>query len=380
MGSLDSGEAVDLPAIGVSVLRRLAAGATFDQAGGFAERRHGEAPDVEDFVGDLIGLGFVTHVDGVPAGPVFGVGEAAGSTLPWLKPRHVQWLFRPTAVICVLLFAVAGPAVALARHRLHLTYEVFFATGYPGVTLAWSLFVFAVSAVLHECAHLAAARSAGIPARISLSTRLIYLTPQTSAPLLWLVDLRLRLRFYAAGMVTDLVLASGTALTAAFVAPQGIAGRLAASATLAIGVGVVLQFAFCLRTDVYLMVQSLLGCRNLYADARAYARYLYRRARGGGAEAGDPTEQLPVRERRRVRVYAFFMAVGVAVLLATSAFYGLPTAWGLYVQALRGVESGRPGRVVDAVVAVVLGAGADLLPFLLIVKRLVRRRVRPRRQ
>jgi putative peptide zinc metalloprotease protein len=380
VGCADSGEVVDLPPIGITVLCRLETGATFDQAGACAKERHGEAPDVAEFVEDLVELGFVTHIDDVPVrADEPGSAPSAGSSLAWLKSQHVQWLFSWPAQVCVLLFITCGFAVAFAEHRLHLEYRAYFASRYPAVTIAWSLAVFAASATLHESAHLVAARSAGVPARITLSTRLIYLMPQTSAPLLWLVDRRLRLRFYLAGMVSDLALAAGTAMISTLLSPQSTAARLADSATLMIVIGALLQCAVCLRTDLYLVVQALLGCRNLYADARAYAVYLCRRVSGIAGALSDPTDELPVRERRRVRVYAGFMVIGVAGLLVMSGFYGVPIALSLYVQAFHAIGTGRPLQIVDGSAAIVFGIGADLLPFYLILKRLARQSSNVRR-
>jgi hypothetical protein len=54
--------------------------------------------------------------------------------------------------------------------------------------------LFALTATVHELAHLAAARSLGVPARIGLSTRLFYLVAQTDVSGIWAAPRRARYR------------------------------------------------------------------------------------------------------------------------------------------------------------------------------------------
>jgi putative peptide zinc metalloprotease protein len=195
----------------------------------------------------------------------------------------------------ILAFAVFAFGVAIAEGRIGFDYRDYFASRYPGVSLAWSLTVVTVAVMLHEFWHLAAARVAGMPATITLSTRLIFLTAQTAAPLMWLASRRQRLSFYLAGMTSDLGLASASALVTAGCGTGTWPSAMGGSACLMLLLGLGFEFAFCLRTDIYLVVQEPLRCRNLFEDAQAYARYQASRAvrRLRWSKAGRASHTMP---------------------------------------------------------------------------------------
>ena len=370
VGSLQTGEAVDLPDIAVTVLRALEEGNTVGRAAEIAEQAHGERPDVLRFVDDLAGLGFVRRHGDEP--PEQSPSRPAGLSLRWLNPRTVSWVFRPAPVTIIAAFILVALGLAITSGDVGFGYQDYFAFRYPGVSLAWSVSVVAVSVLLHESWHLAAARAAGIPARISLSTRLIFLTAQTAAPLMWLATRRQRLSFYLAGMTSDLVLASVSALIATRCRNGTLPAEMAHSATLILLLGVIAEFAFCLRTDVYLLIQELLRCRNLFEDARDYARFWTRRVmariRGHHAEP-DPTLELPVHERRPVRVYSAIMVAGSACLLAITAAYGLPISVTLYVRAAQGVLSAQPWRLADGLGTLAVEGATQALLIGMLIRR-----------
>lgn len=370
VGSMETGDAVDVPEIAVTVLRALAEGNTLGQATVLAAQVHGEQSDVRTFVEELSELGFV-QIPGQAADDQLG-SKAAGLSLRWLAPCQVSWAFRPPTVAAISAFILFAFGLAAAQGRLSLRYRDYFVAGYPGVSLVWSFSVVTLTMILHEFWHLAAARSAGVAARISLSTRLIFLTAQTAAPLMWVAQRRQRFCFYLAGMTCDLVLAAVSALVAAECRSGTWPAAMASSATLMLLLGVASEFAFCLRTDVYLVIQDLLRCRNLFEDARGYARYRVGRVRArirGTCPPADPTLELPEHERRPVRAYAAFMVAGSAGLLALVAVYALPISIVLYVRATEGVLSGQPWRLVDGLATLVIEGGTQLLLIRLLLRR-----------
>lgn len=123
------------------------------------------------------------------------------------------------------------------------------------------------------------------------------------------------------------------------------------------------------RTDLYFVLQDLTGCRNLYGDGLAYARYLFRRAvrsrrTGGtpGVGAGDPSTRLPPHERRAVRLYSVVLVVGTVACLTFMAAVTLPADVTLLVRAARGLGPGHGlvGNADSAAVLVTLG-GVNVL-------------------
>jgi putative peptide zinc metalloprotease protein len=375
VGSLDTGEAIDVPAIAVTVLRALEQGKTIGTAADIAEQEHGERPDVCSFVTDLAELGFIRIT--AQTAPVCGTGVAeSGSSLQWLKARHVSLAFHPATVTVASVLIVCAFCLAAAAGRLDLSYRSVFISRYPAVVIAWSACVMALTAMLHEFSHLAAARVAGIPARISLSSRLIFLTPQTAAPLLWLASRRDRFRFYLAGTCCDVTFAAGCALTTLYCRTGTLPAKMASAAMLMLILGIASEFLFCMRTDIYLVVQELTRCRNLFGDARAYGQYLTSLVRALAthrAHPADPTADLPAHEQWPVRVYCAFMVIGSAALVALTAAYGLPLAVVLYVRAAHELVSGQALRVLDGAVTFIIDGSSNLLLARLLALRWARR-------
>lgn len=387
VGCAEVGEAVDMPEIAVTVLRELSPGATMAQAARAAHRAHGVHPDVQDFVADLMDLGFAasviegedatTRAASVPATSSSSAAATAGSSLPWLSQRAARALFHPATLGGAAVFVVLAFVRVIAAHRLNPGYEGYFAFRYPGLSAAWSLAAGLVCVAVHEFCHLAAARAEGIAARMSLSTRLVMITPQTSAPLLWLVDRRARIRFHLAGMGSDLVFAALCATVLSAARPGTAPSTMAGSALLMLLFAVAGQFVFCIRTDMYLVVQDLLRCRNLYADALDYAGHLAWRARvlrplsrwwPGVAQRPDPSLALPIHERRPVRCYAIFLVFGCAVVLAETFGYALPIEISLATRSIAGIASGDVPRILDGLVVVGVEIGSQVLLIRLLIR------------
>ncbi|GAA1957095.1 hypothetical protein [Kitasatospora viridis] len=390
VGCPETGQAVDLPGIAVTVLRALTDGATLAEAAARAEQEHGVRPDVPDFVATLVTLDFVVQV--ATAGdldPDEHQEADAGSSLPWLRPSWARLLFHPVALTGAAAFVLAAFVRLALLHRFRLGYQGYFSVHSAGLSTAWNTAVLVAGVVLHEFCHLAAARAAQVPARLSLGTRLVMVTPQTSAPLLWLADRRTRLRFHLAGAGCDLVLAAGSATVLAQTRPGTLPAELAGSALLMQLSAIAGQFLFCVRTDGYLVVQELLRCRNLYGDALEHARHLAARSRllcrldrrvAGYAGRPDPVLALPAHERRPVRLYTVFLLGGAVALIAAALGYALPIAVTLLARGAGEVASGQPAQVVDGLAMLVFEGGAELLLLALLVRGWRRGRAERRRE
>ena len=360
VGREATGEFVGLPAEAMTFLGALRDGGTVVAAMRRTELVHGEDIDALDFISDLIGLGFVAAVDGE------AVTEEQSRTpsLPWLRPRHVSWLFRVPALAAVGSLIIAGAVVtAIAGFP---GYPAFFALANPGLTLALAAVIAVAIVALHEFSHLAAARAADVHGWFGWGTRLWFLVAQTSVPGLWMASRGVRLRVFLAGMTCDLTVFSACTIGAAFTPAASPAHRILELVCLITLTGVMEQFLFFMRTDVYLVVQELTGCKNLFGDATEYLRHLAgRSARGAPASPPDPLAELPHAERRPVRLYAAFMLAGCAVLVLVSAFYALPVEVGLYVRAAhelaRGLSTSRVPLVIDATGALIVSVAFQAL-------------------
>jgi hypothetical protein len=321
----------------------------------------GEEFDVEDFVLALLALGFVAEVDGraVASRP------PTRPSLPRLRPRHVRWTLSPVLPVLLAVLVAAAAADLVLRPGLSLGYRSLL--WHPSGTLVLGLCAGAGWALLllHECAHLAVARATGVPARIRLGTRLQFLVMQTDISGIELAPRRHRMTAYLAGIAVNLAVASAALLGAA--ATVGTAQRALLALALVALLPLPFQLMVFMRTDVYFVLQDLLGCRDLYGDGSAYARFAARRLlRYVVPRAGcpvDPSQRLPARERRAVRAYAPVLVLGTALCLAFVLTVTLPADLTLLGRAADGGwGAGRTAMErADAAVVLVLLGGVHVL-------------------
>ena len=370
VGRVETGDFVALPAVGADVITQLRDGRSVIEV----ERRFAEQDvelDVADFVNQLVELGFVRSVDGAPNALAPTVRNPS---LARLQAHHVRWLFTRLAYALYLGIGI-GAVVALAMtSRVRPHYDDMFFSASTSVVLAGSTLLFLVIVAFHETAHLVAARASGVPARISLGTRLYSLVVQTDVSGVWSASRRERLRTYLAGMGLDLVLASLLILLRSVRAVDDTFDRILAAAVVLIIVGIAGQFQLYMRTDMYFVVADLLHARNLFEDATVYLvgrlRSLFRSRKEGDYE--DPLSPLSPRERRVVRFYAWFMILGTACALAVFAVYLLPALIVLFIHAIHhlvtGIGDRDVGWALDGGATLLIEGGTQLLVVFLIAR------------
>jgi hypothetical protein len=266
---------------------------------------------------------------------------------------------------------MAGLVAGVVNGTLPPGYEAFFVTTWPGANLAINTGLFLAATALHEVAHLAAARAEGVHARIGLGTRLQFLTAQTTVTGLWAVPRRVRFRVYLAGIACDLLIIGVCQLVPAGGAVSGWPLRCWQALALSQCVAVATQFALYMRTDMYLVLQETLRCRNLHADAVDYLRYLARRALR--RPVGDPTLAVPRRERTPIKAYTIVMGLGSLTSLALFAAYGAPVLVTMVGQAAaevgQGWRTGDPLRLGDGLLVLLIQGSLQAIFVWVLVRR-----------
>jgi hypothetical protein len=286
---------VNVPGVAAAVIAALDGTRTLAEAQARVLAERGVDVDVAAFVTGLEGAGLLSRPERPP------------NRWDRIRPHHVAWLFsRPAHAVLILLTvcavaaAVADPGVLPSLSALvwsdSLTFTIAFAAG------SWIL------VLVHELGHIAAARSLGVRAELSLGTRLQFLVVQTRITGIWGVPRRARYRAYLAGMRSDwfLVCAGACALYVAEIPLVRLVMVICLSQ-------IAWQFLFFMRTDVYYAFANASGNKNLMADAQAYLRAALK----GGTAVRD-------RPGRSVRVYAWFLAAGRVLGLAFFALYTVP--------------------------------------------------------
>jgi putative peptide zinc metalloprotease protein len=281
VGDLARGEFIQVPPIAVTVINALRSGQAVADVAAEARRAAGQDVDVIEFVETLVDCGFVAAVDGVPVpgtGPELTDGGQVGATLARLaRPLYSApaWAVYGVLFCCCLALLTAVP-----WFRPHYD-QLFFLPG-PVLSIVVLTVITAPIAMLHELAHWLGARLEGVPARITLSRRYYLMVFQTDLSALWAVPRRRRFGPLLAGMALDVVVISALlgARASQFLGwwhPQPFLARLLAALVVALVITVSLQFVVFLRTDIYAVLITGLGCVNLTRISRLRMARAYRR-------------------------------------------------------------------------------------------------------
>ncbi len=259
----------------MAVLDDLARGDSVGEARARYLQRHGEDPDLEDFLQLLTERGFVRpRQAGETAEPaVFPSPRPVARTHFDNVPTWVAKLFFgpwTLAIYAVIIAAgiytvVRDPSIFPGRRALYFE-------RYPTVKILGVVAFSFVTLFLHEMSHLLAARAAGVKARLGISNRLWVVVAETDLTGLWAIPQKFRYLPLLAGPLTDLV--TGALLLLALAAAK--AGQLALSPLSvemmrAIFFAYVMQFTwqffFFVRTDFYYALTTAFDCKNLLGDA-----------------------------------------------------------------------------------------------------------------
>lgn len=300
-----------LPDDGAALLRRLTDGMPLDEAARWYSAEFGESVDMGDFLSTLRELGFVRDGADEPSAPA-----------PVRLRRLGAWAFSPVAwAAYAALTAVCGLALVTHPGIRPRPDIVFFSPSLVAVQLSLA-FAQLPAVSWHEFFHVLAGRRLGLPTRLSVSRRLFFVVVEARLDGLYGVPRSRRYVPFLAGMVGDVLLYSALTLV-------GLAGpSWAAGPALAVAYTVLLrlawQFYIFLRTDLYYVFTTLLGCTDLHGAASARLRE--RLSRLPGVRPPPPVDESAWSPRDRLMApwFAALTLGGVAFLLTTAVLAVIP--------------------------------------------------------
>ncbi|MEU4746017.1 hypothetical protein AB0G02_36925 [Actinosynnema sp. NPDC023658] len=363
VGRLDTGAYAVLPADGAALLRRMADGHSPAAAADWYETEFGEAVDVDDFLEAVRELGFVREGgDAVVTGPV-----------------RFRWLgrvaFSPWAWLLYAAVTAAWLVVGAEHHDVVPDPGQFFFSGSTLVVQLVITFGQLPLIFLHEGFHTLAGRRLGLPSRLGMSNRYLYVVFETSMNGLFSVPAAKRYLPFLSGMAVDVVALAGLGLLAH--ATRGADGALSLFGAICVALGftvvmrLVWQFQLYLRTDLYYVFATALRCHDLHEASVALLRNRWWRLLGRPERVVDE-ERWTEHDRRAGRWYGPFIVLGVAVMLALMVFGSLPIVVSYAGIIGRNLTGGRYDLYFwDAVVSLAINVGQ-----LLLVAHLARRKRR----
>jgi hypothetical protein len=316
VGRMDEGTFIVLETDTAALLRRLVDGDTPQVAAAWYRATYGEDVDVAGFTADLDDLGFLRD---------------PGATAPDAPPAPVRWsrlgraVFSPPAAVLYALLLTADAVAMFRDPSLVPGYHQIFFTPYMSVVITTMYLGQVPLVLLHETAHALAGRRLGVPTRLTVGRRLYYVVFLTAMDGLVAVPRRKRYLPMLAGMLTDLGVLAALTLVAAALRPHAL---VAAAVLLGLAYTTMLrvlwQCWFFLRTDVYYLVVTVLGCVDLHGTARQVIANRWHALRRRPLPY-DPDVWHP-RDRRAARWYSVLVVAGYAFSLGTLVVGLLPAA------------------------------------------------------
>jgi hypothetical protein len=244
--------------------------------------------------------------------------------------RLAQAVFSWPAWCLYAAVTIAGVVVMAADGHVTPQYQnLFFTTSSLVALTAGNVLGQLPWILLHEGAHALAGRRLGLNSTLRIGRRFYYLVFLTSLDGLVAVPRRKRYLPMLAGMGVDVVVVCGLSLAAAplvgHTGATGLTGRLLLAMAFGALMRLAWQFYFFLRTDLYYLAATVLGCNDLQTVSRQMLQNRIRALLGRRDRMVDPESWTP-RDRSVARWYMWLMVGGYTLLTVLALTVMLPAA------------------------------------------------------
>jgi hypothetical protein len=307
------------PPDAAELLRYLEAGHSPNDAAAWYEQQYGEQVDMVDFLEILDEYQLILRD-----------GERVMQQAPVRWQRLGRAIFSPIGWACYAALLAAAVVAALFEHSLAPHYQNLFFTRSSLVILTLGIVVGQVPwLLLHESFHALAGRRLGLNSTLRIGRRFYYVVLETSLDGLVAVPRAKRYLPMLAGMIADVVVIAALTLGAAPLYSSSGATLYLGKFMLSMAFGVVLrlvwQFYFFLRTDLYYLITTVMGCNDLQTVARQRLQNAVAHVLGRPDRKVSPDTWHP-KDRSASRWYVWLMAAGYGFLGATLILAGVPAA------------------------------------------------------
>ena len=314
VGRAETGIFVAIPDRAVFLLDVLASGSVIATAVAQYQAEYNETPDIQAFLGAMAHYGLIED-------PINFAGEQP-APVPESKGRHYSEIFperlarllfsRPALVIYGTIASLSVILMALHPSLIVTDRDLEF-PDHRTLTLLLLTIGSYVALALHELGHMAAARSLGLKSRFGFGHRLWILVVETDLTGLWSVPKAKRYVPLLAGIIVDSVIAALLiillfAASTHFILFLPYIDRVLRGLVFMYFMRIAWQCSFFIRTDLYYVLATFTGCKNLMQDTEVYLRNGLSRV----LSRVRHTDQfaLPAHEQRAVRYYSYIWIIG----------------------------------------------------------------------
>jgi len=334
--------------VGVEIIQAIQRHKRVSEIEKSLKKRHG-AVDVEGFVEKLKVHGFVKKID---KKFLHYRKKKTKDFFGFISQKNISWLFSKPMYTFYIIMLLLGLASFLMNPNYFPKSQDYFFTGYYILLFPLSFFVSWFFVLLHEFGHYAAAKSLGIKAHFGISNRLHYVVATTSVTNLYSLSRKKRFRVLFGGMAVDfLVIALGFLLLFVsdyFFGFSPIIYKIIKFVILIQFLGILWQFMFFMKTDIYYAFEHWRGIYNLMEKTKQFLKSKLKKT-------FNP--YFLKKEKNTIRVYSAFMVLGMLIVGAIFFLYSLPILVQLFVTSV--------GNILRGFVALNFSHFYDKLLFLL---------------
>lgn len=346
-----------VPSIAGEIVTSLINGKNLDVISEELNQRNIEV-DLSDYVENLINLNFIKTVDGVEYESEL-IPKKNGLTMKFIKQKHVKWIFSKPIAIAYSLFVFIALYLLLSGKSGSIIPTADEAFWHP------SLLLVVVSVILidiifnssHEIFHFFSTRAiSGGLGYMSIGRRLTHLVFQTRIENIWIIPRKQRIIIYLSGILFDIFLISVFVYIAYFqYENQGVLYNFSRFLILLLIIGILFEFRFYMKTDLYYVVSDYLKYPTLFEESYQLVKDSFK--------FKNNISLYP----KKVIVYTFFMFLGSVIDIWLVFKYIVPVAISLFNNVRLSLISGNTAEVIANILTVfiiVLEAGLVIYFFI----------------
>lgn len=325
-----SGDFYEMPKICIDAIEQLNQGETVGAVEKVLKNKYpNEKVDMIEFAGQLVDLGLVQEVDGVPVNKD-KVKQKSNSTagFAWIPSKVGRFFFNRVSNKVYLLMLIVNILFVILNPAFFPRYQDIFLFDSMMFNVITYMLISLVLIFIHEMGHVIAIRAYDLPAKLSIGNRLVFIVFETDLTQAWKLQPKERNVLYFGGMAFEQVLLFiAFGLMTLFPSSEMLVGMLGI-VVFDIFIKTLYQCCFYMKTDVYYVLENVTGCYNLMESGIQYIREKFRK------QSARRVAELFSEELGVVRLYSVFYVCGVLLTFILLFVYFIPQLYYAYATVI----------------------------------------------
>lgn len=320
--------------------------------------------DTTKFLYELLHQGFIDTIDGKKVHDK--KHENYKTIFNNIKPSQASFFFTNFMVTIYLIVIAIGVTIFTINTKYLPVANDFFFTNNLSILLFTAIITSWILIFLHEFGHYIAARSYNLLTRFSISNRYYFIVAITDVTNVYSIKKNDRFRVFFAGMIMDAIIMSICATLLLLADTSYI--HIATTSYLFIKFiiltqffGLMWQFMFFLRTDLYFIIEDLFGIYNMHDKTITWIKNIIKN-----------TKYIYESKKEKIIVwtYALIFTIGIFILSLVFIFYSLPMLFGVIKRVFTNIViENDPAKFYDAVLFLIMTLSEYVLLITIILKK-----------